>query len=230
MVSQYLMQFLQVSEYMVRRYSGVLIGISVKISRIDRFSSSVICGQITEGSYLSIMHLLIGSRLQIFYWNIFRHLPIDKYYIDWFSSQIIWGQIFLDTFRLIIIKTTAIPLNPKSRSWSVRICFSIFNKLRYFWLRPPYAAVHKYMVPHTPRGTHPDNPTTTASSLCGLPGALPYEYKPCARYCAPDDSSGVLRRPLPINPIPSAHCMPLPGSRDRRYPFSCRNPSPAVPY
>ncbi|HGT8210124.1 TPA: hypothetical protein ACM5OA_004493, partial [Escherichia coli] len=85
------MQFLQVSEYMVRRYSGVLIGISVKISRIDRFSSSVICGQITEGSYLSIMHLLIGSRLQIFYWNIFRHLPIDKYYIDWFSSQIIWG-------------------------------------------------------------------------------------------------------------------------------------------
>lgn len=49
--------------------------------------------------------------------------------------------------------------------------------------------------------------------------ALPYEYKPCARYCAPDDSSGVLLRPLPINPIPSAHCMPLPGSRDRRYPF-----------
>ena len=59
-------------------------------------------------------------------------------------------------------------------------------------------------------GIYPDNPTTTASSPCGLPDALPYEYKPCARYCAPDDSSGVLLRPLPINPIPSAHCMPLP--------------------
>ncbi|HAH3628012.1 TPA: hypothetical protein GF105_24100 [Escherichia coli] len=72
------MQFLQVPEYWVRRYSGVLIGISVKISRIDSFSSSVICGQITEGSYLSIMYLLIGNRLKIFYWNNFWYLPIDK--------------------------------------------------------------------------------------------------------------------------------------------------------
>ena len=72
------MQFLQVSEYRVRRYSGVLIGISVKISRIDSFSSSVICRQITEGSYLSIMHLLIGNRLQIFYWNNFRCFPINN--------------------------------------------------------------------------------------------------------------------------------------------------------
>ncbi|EEV5546784.1 hypothetical protein DNX30_20145 [Escherichia coli] len=92
------MQFLQASEYMVRRYSGVLIGISVKISRIDSFSSSVICGQITEGSYLSIMYLLIGNRLKIFYRKNFRYLPIDKWFIDWFSPKIIWGQIILDTF------------------------------------------------------------------------------------------------------------------------------------
>ncbi|EPM8112285.1 hypothetical protein ACTRGI_004636, partial [Escherichia coli] len=50
----------------------------MKISRIDRFSSSVICRQITEGSYLSIMHLLIGNRLQIFYWNNFRCFPINN--------------------------------------------------------------------------------------------------------------------------------------------------------
>ncbi|AXO84384.1 TPA: hypothetical protein HMQ09_07950 [Escherichia coli] len=94
MVSQYLMQFLQVSEYMVRRYSGVLIGISVKISRIDRFSSSVICGQITEGTYLSIMYLLIGNRLKIFYWNNFRYLPIDKWFIDWFSPKLFGDKYF----------------------------------------------------------------------------------------------------------------------------------------
>ncbi|EFN9879959.1 hypothetical protein D3G62_19485 [Escherichia coli] len=94
MVSQYLMQFLQVSEYMVRRYSGVLICISVKISRIDRFSSSVICGQITEGTYLSIMYLLIGNRLKIFYWNNFRYLPIDKWFIDWFSPKLFGDKYF----------------------------------------------------------------------------------------------------------------------------------------
>ncbi|WP_213077649.1 hypothetical protein, partial [Escherichia coli] len=77
-VSEYLMQFLQVSEYRVRRYSGVLIGISVKITRIDSFSSSVICGQITEGSYLSIIYLLIGNRLKILYLNNFWYLPINK--------------------------------------------------------------------------------------------------------------------------------------------------------
>ena len=66
---------------------------------------------------------------------------------------------------------------------------------------------------------YPDSPTTTASSPCGLPSVLPCEYKPCARYCAPDDSSGVLLHPLPINPIPSAHCMPSPESRGHRYPF-----------
>ncbi|WP_240113343.1 hypothetical protein, partial [Escherichia coli] len=75
---EYLMQFLQVSEYRVRRYSGVLIGISVKITRIDSFSSSVICGQITEGSYLSIIYLLIGNRLKILYLNNFWYLPINK--------------------------------------------------------------------------------------------------------------------------------------------------------
>ncbi|MHA0368734.1 hypothetical protein ACXY89_24060, partial [Escherichia coli] len=78
LVSEYLMQFLQVSEYRVRRYSGVLIGISVKITRIDSFSSSVICGQITEGSYLSIIYLLIGNRLKILYLNNFWYLPINK--------------------------------------------------------------------------------------------------------------------------------------------------------
>ena len=100
MVSQYLMQFLQVSEYMVRRYSGVLIGISVKISRIDRFSSSVICGQITEGTYLSIMYLLIGNRLKIFYWNNFRYLPIDKWFIDWFSPKLFGDKYFFIAGRV----------------------------------------------------------------------------------------------------------------------------------
>ncbi|EEU9456985.1 hypothetical protein FQH10_22050 [Escherichia coli] len=61
----------------------------MKISRIDRFSSSVICRQITEGSYLSIMHLLIGNHLQIFYWTNFWYLPIDMWSIDWLSPKII---------------------------------------------------------------------------------------------------------------------------------------------
>ncbi|WP_213059626.1 hypothetical protein, partial [Escherichia coli] len=46
--------------------------------RIDSFSSSVICGQITEGSYLSIIYLLIGNRLKILYLNNFWYLPINK--------------------------------------------------------------------------------------------------------------------------------------------------------
>lgn len=47
---------------------------------------------------------------------------------------------------------------------SIRICFFIINKLYFRWLRPPYAAAHKYTAQRTPRGSCRDNPTTTASS------------------------------------------------------------------
>ena len=59
---------------------------------------------------------------------------------------------------------------------------------------------------HKILGMLPDNPTTTASSFCGLPGALPYEYKPCARYC-PDalavaeqniEEHGLIHNVIPI--------------------------------
>ncbi|TJR67639.1 hypothetical protein C9Z37_25400 [Escherichia coli] len=63
---------------LLRTFLEVLSGNSVEISIIDSFSPSVINGQITEGSYLSIMYLLIGNRLKIFYWNNFWYLPIDK--------------------------------------------------------------------------------------------------------------------------------------------------------
>ncbi|EEW1474742.1 hypothetical protein CI766_19735 [Shigella sonnei] len=78
------------------------------------------------------MYLLIGSCLKIFYWNNFRYLPIYKWFIDWFSPKIIWGQIFIDAFRLIIIKKRQYLSTQKSRSRSIRICFYIFNDFRYF--------------------------------------------------------------------------------------------------
>ena len=61
-----------------RNFGDVLIGDSVETSIIDSFSSSVICGQITEDSYLSIIYLLIGNRLKILYLNNFWYLPINK--------------------------------------------------------------------------------------------------------------------------------------------------------
>ncbi len=73
---------------------------------------------------------------------------------------------------------------------SIRICFFIFNKLCRLWLRPPYASEHKYRVQRTPRGSRPDNLTTTASSPYALPDAPLYVHTPHARRCAPCGSSG----------------------------------------
>ncbi|OOO99740.1 hypothetical protein AJR21_000480 [Shigella dysenteriae] len=60
------------------------------------------------------MHLLIGSRLQIFYWTNFWYLPIDMWSIDWLSPKTIHQWIILGESQLII-KTATIPLNTKKQ-------------------------------------------------------------------------------------------------------------------
>lgn len=76
---------------------------------------------------------------------------------------------------------------------SIRICFFIINKLYFRWLRPPYAAAHKYTAQRTPRGSCRDNPTTTASSPYALPDAPPYRPHTVALLVAHLALDGVLR-------------------------------------